>query len=300
MVQNGNLLHILKSDLESSTEQIFLPLFIDKMTGGEAWNIFQPCLESDKGSTIGVGVVEGGLTLGSILPSIGDLLISKVLLHKDLSSEEKVNLLQILKNHGVKIPTDVFVNEWSMVLYHILVHVVSDSPSQIQRLLDEELYRIFCDIFAVLYNVASAAMNYSSDQIPLSERIENKNLNKIVFSQVAFHNVQLQLVWDLGSADESVQMKANRALQVLCVIGTEKSLQRKITEVSTVDTVLQNYVAENLPGHFLFIMKNLIQKSNWALESSYYKENSIRSLRHIVSYLREANWSQFLPKVIIL
>ena len=283
--EEGILMYVLNSDVHLAVDFILLPL-IDSHVNG-MWEIFHRCMKTRSGCTAGVGVSDGSCSsFDDYLKSVGDMLVAKVLLNNEYKLADKQKLFTVLKGKtiGINIPTNIFCNERSMLFYHILLQVCSDEPAELKRLMSSDLDRII----RILYHAQDALETL-------------KSLTRIDYVIAAFHNVQLQLIWDLGSEDKdsTLRCRANRALQIVTVIGEKYSLRVDLGSVDSVDKTLENYVAENLPKHFLFIMRNLLAKHDWATESTHYQVNCIRSLRSIISCLKVSDLCKFLPKVLL-
>ena len=282
LAEEGILMYVLNSDVQLAVDFILLPLI--KSYNNEMWEIFKRCMKTSSVCQAGVGVSDGSCSsFDDYLKAVGDLLVAKVLLTKEYALSEKQKLFTVLRAIGVNIPTNIFCNERSMLFYHILLQVCSDEPAELHRLMSSDLYSIISSLYHAQDTLATL-----------------KSLTRIDYVIAAFHNVQLQLIWDLGSEDKdpTLRCRAKRALQIVAVIAETYSLQVDLGSVEAVDKTLRNYVAENLPKHFLFIMRNLLAKHDWAMESTHYQVNCIRSLRSIISCLKVSDLCKFLPKVI--
>ena len=279
MVENGILMHVLNSDVHLAVEFILLPL----IQCSTIWDIFQRCVKEKTDPNAGVGVSSGSCsTFNDYLKSVGDLLITKVLLSNTYSPEEKRKLFSSLRMLGINIPTNVFYNERSMLFYHILLQVCVDDPAELQKLMSSGLH----GIISTMYHLQNGSVSFDP-------------LGRIDFAIAAFHNVQLQLIWDLGSEDKNLGCRASRALQVVSIIGEKYSLHEDLGGVDSVDMNLRNYLAENLPKHFLFITRNLLlAQHDWAKESTHYQVNCIRSLKSIICCFNVSDLCKFLPKVL--
>lgn len=96
-----------------------------------------------------------------------------------------------------------------------------------------------------------------------------------------------------------------KALLVLCTIYLAKywcvfqangSIRVDVSN-NEVSTDLKDNVSTVLPGSFLYIMSNLIQK-NWTYQTQNQQIHSVRALKEVVNLLKDVDLIKFLPKII--
>jgi len=275
LVEKNVLMHILYIDLDRSIDSILIPLLKSFAENGVAWNIFRTCAERDVANCVGVGVAFYQFNFSDFLKALSDRLIVRVLLNvKD--SAEKQKLLEALLKVGVTFPADFLINDTSMIPYYLLLSHNVYKNTDLLGLMTSELEQTF-------------SQGASSLGVPVITQ-----QNHGMYYQAAYHNLQLQLVWDLGSPDPIYTEKIKFALQALSAMGEVFILKKEVT--ATEDFIV--LVEENLPRHFLFIMRNLLQTHEWATENIFSQLNSFRSLKHLISLLKESDLVKFLPKVL--
>lgn len=283
LAEKGVIMHILLFDLDRAMERVILPLLAAHHRGSVSWEIFRTCMKRDVSHYFGVGVAqENGFNFSFkvLLEVMGVKLISRVLMDENLSKSERDYQLLTLKKAGIEFQSNYVFSESTMLPYYILL------SSRVQRhslreLLTEKLEEIFASCADAL-------------KVP----IRNDSQHGIFFLAV-FHNLQLQFVWDIGSGDEAREKRARVALEILSAIGEEWQLSKASGGEGDEELFAdaESYVADILPRHFLFIMRNLLQKYDWNSQTSHYQENSVRCLGKLVGMLRESDLCKFLPKV---